>query len=87
MGTLLLQNKETPQLHHARTKRYWNMNGIDHTFPVSKEITHKLDDLKNELVSSPAVAEVTRTITGSYKTMNTVAIFAGLLALIVWLRD
>ncbi|MGZ4965415.1 MAG: hypothetical protein ACXWKG_17485 [Limisphaerales bacterium] len=63
------------------------MNGIDHTFPVSEEVTHKLDDLKNELVSSPAVAEVARTVTGSYKTMNTIAIFASLLALILWLRD
>lgn len=63
------------------------MNGIDHTFPVSEDVSHKLDDLKNDLISKPAVAEVTRTVTGSYKTMNTIAIFAGLLALIVWLRD
>lgn len=63
------------------------MNGIDHTFPVSEDVSHKLDDLKNNLMSKPAVAEVTRTVTGSYKTMNTIAIFAGLLALIAWLRD
>lgn len=63
------------------------MNGTDHNFPVSEEVSHKLDDLKNELISKPAVAEVTRTVTGSYKTMNTIAIFAGLLALVVWLRD
>lgn len=63
------------------------MNGIDHTFPVSEEISHKLDDVKNELLSKPGVAEVTRTVTGSKKTMNTIAVFAGLLALILWMRD
>lgn len=63
------------------------MNGIDHTFPVSDEISHKLDDLKKNALSSPAVAEATRTVSGSGKTMNTIAIFAGLIALIVWLRD
>jgi hypothetical protein len=74
-------------LHDAVSRGYFSMNGIDHTFPVSEEISHKLDDVKNELLSKPAVAEVTRTVTGSQKTMNTVAIFAGLLALILWLRD
>ena len=63
------------------------MNGIDHTFPVSEEITHKLDEVKDEITHSKPVTEVSRALTGSYKTMNTVAIFAGLLALIVWLRD
>jgi hypothetical protein len=63
------------------------MNGIEHTFPVSEEISHKLDDVKNDLISNPAVAEVTRTVSGSQKTMNTIAIFAGLLALVLWLRD
>ena len=63
------------------------MNAIDHTFPLAEEVTHKLDDLKHDIIDSPAVTEVTRKITGSQKTMNTVAIFAGLLALIVWLRD
>lgn len=63
------------------------MNGIEHTFPVSEEVSHKLDDLKDELISKPAVADVPRTVTGSDKTMNTIAIFAGLLALVIWLRD
>jgi hypothetical protein len=63
------------------------MNGIEHTFPVSEEVSHNLDNLKDELISKPAVAEVTRTVTGSKKTMNTIAIFAGLLALVIWLRD
>jgi hypothetical protein len=63
------------------------MNGIDHTFPVSEEASHQLDDLKKKLLSKPAVAEVTRTVTGSKQTMNTIAIALGLLALIFWLRD
>lgn len=71
----------------ADSLRYSGMNGIDHTFPVSEDVSHKLDDLKNELLSKPAVAEVTRTVTGSKRTMTTVAVFAGLLALIFWLRD
>jgi len=63
------------------------MNAIDRTFPLAEETAHKLDDLKNEIVDSPSVTKVTRKITGSDKTMNTIAIAAGLLALIVWLRD
>ena len=63
------------------------MNGIDHTFPVSEDISHKLDDVKNKLLSKPAVAEVTRTVTGSHKTMNALAVTLGLMALIFWLRD
>lgn len=63
------------------------MNGIDHTFPVSEEISHKLDDVKNTLLSKPAVAEVTRTVTGSKETMTTLAVALGLVALIFWLKD
>jgi hypothetical protein len=63
------------------------MNELEHTFPVSEEVSHTLDDLKKEIISKPAVAEVTRTVTGSKQTMNTIAITAALLALIFWLRD
>jgi hypothetical protein len=63
------------------------MNGIDHTFPVSEEIAHKLDEVKDEIVNSPAVTKTTRLFTGSKETMNTVAITMGLLALILWLKD
>ena len=63
------------------------MNGIEHTFPVSEEISHKLDDVKNELISKPAVAEITRTVSGTDKTMTTLAIAVGFLALIFWLKD
>jgi hypothetical protein len=63
------------------------MNGIDHSFPVSEEISHKLDDVKNNLLSKPAVSEVTRTVTGSKQTMSTLAVALGLVALIFWLKD
>ena len=63
------------------------MNGIDHTFPVSEEIAHKLDDLKDDIVNSPAVTKTTRLFTGSKETMNTLAITLGLVALIFWLKD
>ena len=67
--------------------RYWVMNGIDHTFPVSEEIAHKLDDLKDEIINAPVVTKTTRLFTGSKETMNTLAITLGLLALIFWLKD
>lgn len=63
------------------------MNGIDHTFPVSEDIAHKLDDLKNEIAIAPVVTKTTRLFTGSKETMNTLAITAALLALIFWQRD
>ena len=74
-------------MNDGERREYYGMNGIDHTFPVSEEVSHRLDDLKDEMISKRPVAEVTRTVSGSYKTMNTIAIFAGLIALIAWLRD
>ena len=63
------------------------MNGIDHTFPVSEEIAHKLDDLKDEITHSQPVTEVARRIDGSKQTMNTLAVALGVIALLFWLRD
>jgi hypothetical protein len=63
------------------------MNAIDHTFPVSEEIAHKLDDLKDEITHSRPVTEVARRMDGSAQRMNILAVAIGVIALIFWLRD
>jgi hypothetical protein len=61
------------------------MNGIDHTFPVSEEVTHKLDEVR-EAIETP-VREARALISGSRQKMNFIAVAVGLIALIVWARD